>query len=156
MVLDGDGDALRGRHRGQLGELAPGAVDQLRPAVAGGVAVTAEDRREGEADEPGAEADGDADGVGEIGGLQAGAADRLDALRGEPDAEGGQLDFAHAAGPAFPELEGPGVEFGGQCQIALEADGSGVGARRADALDAEVICQPVGVEAGAQLHVPGP
>ena len=118
---------------------------ELRPFLAGSVAVAAQNRRQRRPDDLGLEQARRTQCLVErFAHQQAAADDRCDAKVGEPFAE---RDHRRRSGePWHPDLQHLRAEFGRERDEALEARALGIGARAA-ALQAEMIGQTVGVQA---------
>ena len=96
-------------------------VNQLRPFLAPGVAVAAEDRRQREADDRGAESPRGAEAAVDVAHVQAGADDRTHAEALQTLAQRGELVVRHPREPRLEDFERLGAKLGGDIDEALQA-----------------------------------
>ncbi len=151
MVLDGQHAALIVRHRSVFGQSLADRSVQLEPLRPPGGPTAFQHRRQAEPDHFGIEQLGRPQGAfNRPHHSQAGADDGCHAEACEPVLEGLQLIVRHRRQPGIEDFQHLGFQLGGDGDEAVEPRAAWIGARRIAALQAEVVSEAVGIEAGTE------
>src|ERR1700733_212540 len=147
VILDRQNAAFVGRTRAAVGERGANLSDELFPLVAKRVTIAAQNGRQSVANDLGVEKASRAQRALERTHHQPGADDGRHAEAGETVAERTEFVVAERPEPGVVDLENLRAELGRDGDEAFETRALGVRARTAGPLQAQMIGQPIGVEA---------
>ena len=147
VIFNRQNSAFVGGARSAVGERCANLSDKFFPLLAQRVTIAAQNRGQAMSDDLGVKNAGRAQRALERTHHQPGADDRNHAEAPKPVAQRAEVVVAHRPEPRVIDLENLRAKFGRNGDEAFEACALRVCARPARALQAQMIRQPVGVEA---------